>query len=161
MYSDLLLQYVLHQQQGIKPPIRITYNKHGKPLLVNGCFNISHSNEWIMCAYSNHNVGVDIEEYEKYSEGLAEFFFTEDEISRLENLPKNERIKFFTDTWTFKESYVKTKGISIFNIKAKINTPKTRGYFLKEEIKINEEIFYYVRGFIENYGWCIISEKIC
>ncbi|MCM3546819.1 4'-phosphopantetheinyl transferase family protein [Priestia megaterium] len=160
IYSEFLLNYVLYQQQKTKSPVEIIYNSQGKPFLEKGHYNISHSNEWIVCAYDDSgSIGIDIEEYKKIKSGLAKFFFTNNEFSHLTNLPSTEQMKFFIDTWTFKESYVKLKGISIFDIKGRVEAPRRRIHFLKEDVEINGNVFYYVHGSIENYSWCVITER--
>lgn len=160
MCSDLLMQYVLFTKQRMNYPLSITYNMRGKPLLAKGFFSISNCNEWIMCTYSNNAaVGADIEEYKRCNHELAQFFFTQDEIKHLSTLSQREQINFFTDTWTFKESYVKCKGISLFDIKNNINAPLERNYFIKDDTEIEGELFHYVRGCVENYSWCLLSGK--
>ncbi|PEC87387.1 phosphopantetheinyl transferase [Bacillus cereus] len=160
MYSDLLIQYVLFKKQRMKYPLSITYNMRGKPLLSKGFFNISNCNEWVMCTYSNNAaVGADIEEYKRCNHELAQFFFTQEELKHLLTLSQREQINFFTDSWTFKESYVKCKGISLFDIKNNIHSPLVRNYFIKDYTEIEGELFHYVRGVIENYSWCLLSEE--
>lgn len=41
-----------------------------------------------------------------------------------------------------------------------INTPLTANYFKRDRLEVNGESLYYVRGFIEGYSWCVLSEEI-
>ncbi|GIN12981.1 hypothetical protein J26TS2_28480 [Shouchella clausii] len=160
LYSDLLLQYVLIKKQGIKHPLKIHYNENGKPFLLKDYFSLSHCNEWIMCAYDNKGlIGADIEAYKEYNQELAQFFFTDNELSHLLSLSPHSRNIFFLDTWTFKESYVKCKGIRLIDIMRTLNTPLTVNYFKRNCLEVNGESLYYVRGFIEGYSWCVLSEE--
>ncbi|ENH97261.1 4'-phosphopantetheinyl transferase [Gracilibacillus halophilus YIM-C55.5] len=160
IFSDLLVQYALYKNQGHKKPLNITYNINGKPLISTHSFNVSNCKEWVMCAYNdNGEIGVDIERYKPFNLGLAKYFYTNDEVKKMMSLKADSKDTYFIDTWTFKESYVKCKGGKILDIKNEINTPFTYSYFVKSKTKIHGESLYFIRGFIEDYGWCLISTE--
>lgn len=88
-------------------------NEFNKPLFnhSSGYFvNVSHSGDWVVSAVCDKPVGVDIERIKSiYYEG-AQDFFTNDEFSLLMKKKENERLSYFFELWTLKESYVKAIG---------------------------------------------------
>ncbi|WP_185971021.1 4'-phosphopantetheinyl transferase family protein [Alkalicoccobacillus porphyridii] len=159
IYGDLLLQYVLTINKKQYTPEEISFNTNGKPLLPEGFLNISNCNEWILLAYSTiGEVGADIEQYKECNLGLALYFFTEDEVKKLRSIPNtNFKSTAFIDAWTFKESYVKCKGIKLVDIKNKVNTPFAHIPFIKHHTIIDRQSFFYLYGFIKDYKWCVGS----
>lgn len=101
-YLSIMGIYLL--KKGLKDYYNLNYNNkiilrndNGKPYIKNSniYFNISHSNDYVVCVFNNKNVGIDIEKKKK---------------------------DFDIKSFTLKESYTKMKGLSIFNIKnIKIN----------------------------------------
>ena len=88
----------------------IQYGEHEKPE-VDGCFfNISHSNEMVVCAIADAPVGCDIEKKGRYRDGVAERFFTELENSYLNQFEGERKRDEFLRLWTMKESYLKMTG---------------------------------------------------
>ncbi|SFE23021.1 4'-phosphopantetheinyl transferase [Paenibacillus algorifonticola] len=94
-------------------------NEFGKPLLHNpsiGChFNVSHSGDWVVCAFGDCPVGIDIERMKPQDLSIAERFFTSDEYKMLMSLAGSRQLTYFYQLWTLKESYIKAvgKGMSI------------------------------------------------
>jgi phosphopantetheinyl transferase len=157
--SDVLLKYVLFENE-IPISSKITYNFYGKPFINEGYYNISHSNKWIMCVFHSTNIGVDIEKTTHVNLELAKYFFTQPEYDYLKQITPERKIEFFFNTWTFKESYVKNRGISLFSIKNKFDAPRNINYFVKQDISINGFNFNYFRGFMDGYKWCIFSSEL-
>lgn len=99
------------------PPsgIEIAVNQYGKPHLSGDpChFNISHSGEWVAVAFSQNEVGVDVEMVNKVDdwEEIASRFFTETEYAAIRSgITLEERQVIFTQMWTYKEAYIKALG---------------------------------------------------
>ncbi len=87
----------------------------GKPFLQNEkgekmCISVSHSGDFVMCAVSDKEIGVDIEKQRKVKLKTAEKF-SENEKKYIFSA-ENPETAFFK-VWTFKESYLKTVGIGI------------------------------------------------
>jgi 4'-phosphopantetheinyl transferase len=99
-----------------------TRNTYGRPEIdarhnVPGlCFNVSHTTGLIALAVSTHDtVGVDVENLAKDPPPLeiAENFFAPVEVAELAALPEHRRLTRFFEYWTFKESYIKARGIGL------------------------------------------------
>lgn len=93
-------------------------NSYGKPYLESFPaygFNISHSGLWLVCGACDDIIGIDIEAVRGVDFKVAKRFFCEEEYNELMEKPEDERLNFFYDLWTLKESYIKSlgKGLSI------------------------------------------------
>lgn len=92
--------------------VKILFNKNGKPLCDFCFFSISHSGEWVICAFSNGEIGVDIQEireiiprkeYKLFS--LKESFYV--------NQSADELSLRYLEIFTKKEAAVKMLGLSL------------------------------------------------
>lgn len=98
------------------------YDEFGKPhLKPQGCsikdveISISHSNDFSAIAISDSKVGLDLEQLKEKTLRIAKRFM---DVSHLENLSEEEKIKKATVVWGIKESIFKIKnekGISFPN----------------------------------------------
>ena len=98
------------------------YDAFGKPhLKPQGCsikdveISISHSNDFSAIAISDSKVGLDLEQLKEKALRIAKRFM---DVSHLENLSEEEKIKKATIVWGIKESIFKIKnekGISFPN----------------------------------------------
>ena len=91
----------------------ITYNPYGKPEVSGIHFNLSHSEDLVICAISEKPVGCDVEKMKECHEDIAERFFTKEEVSFLKKFHGEEKREAFYRIWTLKESYVKMIGEGI------------------------------------------------
>ena len=99
----------------IKSPLRLefVYGKSGKPYLKEYpfYFNLSHSGDYVVCAISEQEIGVDIQEHRSGTpERIAERYFTAGEIKVLEQCDTGQKEKVFFDLWAAKEAYGKYTG---------------------------------------------------
>lgn len=136
--GEILRNYGLKYYWGIEARnYTIARGLHGKPYLKEKediFFNISHSGEYIMCAFSDSPVGVDIEKKGKMKMPVARRFFHAEEILRLENIrEEKDRAELFYRLWSVKESFLKYTGeglsasLSSFTVKF-----GAAGVFLKQ-----------------------------
>lgn len=98
------------------------YDEFGKPhIKPQGCsikdieISISHSNDFSAIAISDQKVGLDLEQIKEKALKIASRFM---DVSHLENLTEEEKIKKATVVWGIKESIFKIKnekGISFPN----------------------------------------------
>lgn len=87
--------------------------EYGKPYLEGYDkfhFNISHSGNWVVCAVSDKPVGIDVEKIKDLNIKIADRFFSKEEVEDLYKRKESERLKYFFDLWTLKESYIKADG---------------------------------------------------
>jgi 4'-phosphopantetheinyl transferase len=102
---------------------RFSTNEFGKPAIANmrddvsGLrFNISHTKGLIALGIAQHReIGIDVEKLNKHnvSIDLANHLFASNEIIELQNVRPEQFVELFFEYWTFKESYIKARGIGL------------------------------------------------
>jgi 4'-phosphopantetheinyl transferase len=102
---------------------RFTNNEYGRPAIANlsqaECglrFNISHTRGLIALGVTQHReLGVDVENVRTRDVGLeiADRFFAPAEVAELSTVPKDRQQDRFFEYWTFKESYIKARGMGL------------------------------------------------
>src|SRR5262249_7557152 len=95
--------------------VEFGYGPQGKPFVPDStlAFNVSHSGGCAVYAFGSClEIGVDVEllDHARYDDGVAERFFSPDEVATLQALPKPERGSAFLRCWTRKEAYIKARG---------------------------------------------------
>lgn len=110
------------------PPeqLQFCYGDHGKPALTsdlaNGLtFNISHSEELMLCAIARGcHVGIDLEYLRPVNnlEELTQRFFSPQEHAAIHALPEASRLRSFFQHWTCKEALLKASGDGLMNLSA-------------------------------------------
>ena len=75
-------------------------------------FNISHSGEWVICAISDCELGVDVEKIQKNIPNWI-YIFSEAEQQMIRKWNGLERAELFYKFWTLKESYIKAVGLGL------------------------------------------------
>lgn len=112
-----LLFFVLTRIFHRKPEeIRLYANEHGKLYLETGVplfFNISHSGEYVVCAFSDTEVGADVEKIGQERLAVAKRFFHPEEIACLSEASEQERTELFFRYWCAKESVLKYMGTGL------------------------------------------------
>ncbi|AWN81630.1 4'-phosphopantetheinyl transferase family protein [Candidatus Cardinium hertigii] len=114
MLRSILSMYLLQAPKSIQ----FAYTLYGKPYVCNPgvadvCFNVSHSNQCIVCAIAKKRaVGIDIEFLQSINfENIARRFFSHYEYRQLmHHTPPQQREKKFYSLWTCKEAFVKNIG---------------------------------------------------
>lgn len=85
-------------------------------------FNISHSGNYTVCAVSEENVGIDIQQTREVKVNVAKRFFTEKEKAQIEAVADTGELskallgkqqEMFFRIWSAKEAYVKLTGKGI------------------------------------------------
>lgn len=117
--SYILLRMGLFGEYDMVECPKISVGKYGKPYLTehhNIYFSISHCKKGIACGISKSEIGIDIQEYIPYDQGMAKMFMSEEEMQSIREENKN---KTFTKIWALKESYGKYEGKGIcYNMKS-------------------------------------------
>lgn len=129
--KEWLAVRAIHQMSNYGKQNGIQYTERGKPFLTNHDLHISisHTNHFALLAYSDHNIGVDIEVFTSRPLLLKDKFLNEDEISLLNQSSCPER--FAVEMWTAKEAAFKFKSdeslrviteISLYKVKSNENS---------------------------------------
>lgn len=112
--GEVLSRFAIQKFTGTaNKDIEIGYGENGKPFITNlenVHFNISHSGDFVVCAVSNNEVGIDVERIRKVNLRIAERYFSASELYDLMQLGEEERKTYFITLWTVKESYLKAIG---------------------------------------------------
>jgi 4'-phosphopantetheinyl transferase len=98
-------------------------NAYGRPAAKNAeavaaslAFNLSHTHSLIALAVSRgRELGVDVENARarEVSIDIADHYFAPDEVAALSKVPAHRQQFRFFEYWTFKESYIKARGMGL------------------------------------------------
>ena len=119
LLADILVRKIICAKCNLKnSDIRFGQNDYGKPYLKNVShfyFNCAHSGDWVVCVVCSQKVGIDVEKIKPTDFAIAKRFFSPEEYLCLLDRKENQRLDFFYDLWTLKESYIKAvgKGLSL------------------------------------------------
>ena len=111
-----LLKEGLHKEYGITENPIFEYNEHGKPSIVGHpeiYFNLSHCKEAVVCAISNHPIGIDVESIREFKDSLVNYTMNDDEVREIE--ASENPASAFIRLWTMKEATMKLIGTGISN----------------------------------------------
>lgn len=110
--QELLSGIMLKHYLGVNQDEQLTYNEFGKPFLVFGdkFFNLSHSDNYVVLAWGDSEVGVDIEGIRPCHEATVEKIFSTKQKEVLLGLAGEARDEAFTKIWTECEAMLKLKG---------------------------------------------------
>lgn len=108
----LLYRAVLELYQ--KTEIKIYFNEHGKPLCDFCFFNISHSEDRVVCVISDQPVGIDIQKVKAIKKRPKYKFFNARENEYV-NCDECLFLMHYTEIFTKKEAAVKMLGESILH----------------------------------------------
>ncbi|MFP7333175.1 4'-phosphopantetheinyl transferase superfamily protein [Shouchella clausii] len=118
LVGDMLVRLMLFRHFGyVSLKVPFTADRFGKPHLEGQSgmhFNISHAGDWIVCAVDSSPVGIDVELIRTIDMAVTNHYFSDAEQERLNAVPPENKLSYFFDLWTLKESYVKAigKGLS-------------------------------------------------
>ena len=109
----LMLAGLLHEEFGLDE-FRMEVGEHGKPFIEGRSdihFNISHCQKAIAVVVSDQPVGIDVESFRKYSDGLLDKTMNETEKAEiLASATPEETVACY---WTRKEAVFKMQGTGI------------------------------------------------
>ena len=115
--AGILFHYGMLEQGQNGTEAEIDYGEHGKPYLKDlpGLhFNLSHSGDMAVAAFSENEIGVDVQQMGAISRKLAKRFFSTEEYDfwvGLQSLPIQEHA--FYRIWSLKESFLKVTGLGM------------------------------------------------
>jgi 4'-phosphopantetheinyl transferase len=99
------------QLPGQRIPLR--RGPHGKPFIAARHrlqFNLSHAGDYLVLAFDERELGIDIEQIKQRDMDGISYFFSPRELAAYQNCTSDEKIGFFFDLWTAKESFIKAVG---------------------------------------------------
>jgi 4'-phosphopantetheinyl transferase len=109
---------------------KITYQKNGKPILKNVFFNISHTENLVVCAISDEGeIGIDVEKV-KTTE-LTDFKPWFSKTEWIEIYKTTSPIDRFFWYWTRKESIIKAMGVDLSYLH-QIEVDASKDYFVEK-----------------------------
>ena len=113
--AEILLKKALEDYGIFK--YEIAYGENGKPYLAGMPevkFNLSHSEERVMCVLSEKESGCDVERIKDANLLVAKHFCTDAEYALIqEKEMKAEKEEVFFRLWTLKESFLKATGLGM------------------------------------------------
>ena len=115
--GKLFIHYLLREKFSLaEKDIKLLKTDSGKPyiegLLVH--FNLSHATDYVVCAMSDQEIGIDIEKIRAVNfKKIAKRFFCESEYEDLLAKKQPEQLNYFFQLWTLKESYLKWLGTGL------------------------------------------------
>jgi 4'-phosphopantetheinyl transferase len=98
--------------------IALAYGPSGKPFLADGGleFNLARRGAVALVAVTrNEHIGCDVERVRREPpvDGVAEQFFTSDEVQQMRPLDESARVPAFFRGWTRKEAFLKANGVGL------------------------------------------------
>ena len=122
LVTRALIRTTLSQYAAVRPEDWcFVENKYGRPALdpkhgQDLHFNLSHTDGLIACAVvRGREIGVDVENISRGGDlvGIADRFFSKQEVDDLHQVPTTRQEDRFFDYWTLKESYIKARGMGL------------------------------------------------
>ncbi|MFB5673916.1 4'-phosphopantetheinyl transferase family protein [Paenibacillus terreus] len=114
LVGDMLIRLMLFRHFGyVSLKVPFTADRFGKPYVEGQSgmhFNISHAGDWIVCAVDSSPIGIDVELIRAIDMAIAHHYFSDVEQESLKAVPPENRLSYFFDLWTLKESYIKAIG---------------------------------------------------
>lgn len=117
LYGELLIRiYAADRWNLSSTEVVRKVNAYGKPSFVEHPmyhYNITHSGHWVVGAFDNYPIGIDVETIAPIESSIAYHFFAKSEVEMLSLQNEKNRQTLFYHLWTLKESYIKAEGLGI------------------------------------------------
>lgn len=124
LVTRALLRLVLSRYTMVRPEQwSFDANAYGRPEIARSfeaarwlTFNLSHTHSLIALGISRSRaIGVDVENWvaREVSMNIADRYFAPDEVAALATVPREHQQFRFFEYWTFKESYIKARGMGL------------------------------------------------
>lgn len=128
-YQSIGLGYLLKKYT---PNAEIKYNSNNKPYKEGVYFNGAHSNDYIVLAINDTEIGIDIEQVKPVKDNLIKRVFSQSDQSKIKDYDS------FFKYWTIKEAIVKADGTGFTTVDIQ-NIP------CNEEINIYKDKTYHIK----------------
>jgi len=113
LYGELIVRHFLWKQFSLEnDAIELLKGENGKPYIkgIPIHFNISHAGDFVVCAFSEQAIGIDIEQIREIDLKIGQRFFCQAEYEDLLEQETSDQLDYFYSLWTLKESYIKWLG---------------------------------------------------
>lgn len=154
--GQLLAEYGLYNFFGKHTVSEIIYKNGSKPHYLrdglNLDFNISHSSNVVVCAFSFFSIGIDVEKDEGEMLPISNRFFKEEENKFISD--SSEPNKAAYTMWVLKESYLKAEGIGIGRLG---NIPSLVD--MHGDICAPNKYNYHILNIMDNYYTAVCTMK--
>ena len=141
----------------------IDFVKNGKPVLKDShiCFNLSHSEDKVMCSISDSDVGCDVERIQPIDLDIARRYFFGSEYETIASADDENRYEMFYRFWTLKESFMKATGLGfelpLDSFKISLGDP------VEVEQTVDDREYYFREFDLEDgyrYACCSLNDEI-
>ena len=111
--QELVTGYLLRKYLGVCEDGQLRINAKKKPYLSEGklFFNVSHSDNYVVLAIADCEIGVDIEKIRPFHKAAARRVFCEEQFLELQQLEGTGRDEAFSKMWTGCEAVLKLYGV--------------------------------------------------
>jgi len=162
LLGDIMVRSIISKKLNLKNK-QITFNlsDKGKPSIVghpNLFFNISHAGTWVVAAFSDYEVGIDVELIKKINYNVSDIFYSEEENKALNKLRGKKKLEYFFDLWTMKESYLKYTGKGLSEPLNSFTVVKSENKFTLSHKSINKNVFLKQYDLEKGYKLAVCSE---
>ncbi len=161
----VLLARALHERGLAQYLDEIAYSEYQKPYLPRYCdvhFNLSHSEERVMCAIGDAEIGCDVEYVNEIDMNIARKFFFDSEYETIASQSSPEaRNDVFYRLWTLKESFMKATGLG-FNLPLNAFCIKLDSN-IRVEHHVDDAAYTFAEFSIENnykYACCVRANEV-
>ena len=148
LQGELLLIQGLKKHNIDYNRIKIKKNSYGKPYIQNNplYYSISHSHDYVVCAFSKNKIGIDIEKIRDVDIQIMNQFATSNEKKYILKSKKQLFNRFFT-IYTLKEAYFKMMGKNLNNM-LNIEFTINKNYISCSDFKVKVYIIKTVNNYI-------------
>lgn len=116
--AGYLFEKQLHSLYGLSPrELRFSGGQKEKPRIVGRediYFSLSHSGKYSLAAFSEKEIGADLQKIVPFREGFAKKILSEKELGEVFSFPEDKRDEAFIRNWAIKESYMKYRGRGLY-----------------------------------------------
>ncbi|MEG2457320.1 MAG: 4'-phosphopantetheinyl transferase superfamily protein [Bacilli bacterium] len=128
----------------------IGYTNNLKPFIDNNKYiSVSHTEEYVVCAVSDKNIGIDIIKIREKDDKVMKYFFSKDERNYVNS--SEDSGKAFSYVWTLKEAFIKLNGDKLKDI-------NNYNVIIDNKINIENASYYFIED-IKDYVICVIKSN--
>lgn len=157
--AELLLFFALQSCGCAEQLHKIKKGPYGKPYIESLCFSLSHSGRYALCAYSDTDIGADLQQIKSALPKQIKRILSPEEELFLSQKAGQEQIELFYRLWARKESLIKWDGRGLRLPLAQLSF--LQGQNLSNTIRLDGKKLY-VREYPKlpvGYAACLCNES--